>query len=187
MIKPERKAQRLKKLESEEGQSSIEFLITLSIALGFLFSFFKMAMIYTNGYFVHYVVYQASRAYMVGERHSNTEDGSDGEAKTQAQAIFDSYKLPGIIPGFDGTLTVEDPISHGNPQTNLYVGVRTNFTQKLMIPGTTATIDIDMQSESYLGMEPTRAECFFATCGAMHEMGSGTQCNEHSTVADNGC
>jgi len=177
----------MKRLKTQEGQSSIEFLITLSLALGFLFSFFKMAIIYTNGYFVHYVVYQASRAYMVGEHHSNTEDGSDSDAKNQAQAVFDSYNLAGIIPGFDGVLTVEDPISNGNPQTNLYVGVRTKFTQQLMIPGTSATIDIDMQSESYLGMEPTRAECFFATCTAMQQMGSGTQCNEHSTVTDNGC
>ncbi len=173
--------------KSEDGQSSIEFLITLSIALGLLFSFFKMAIIYTNGYFVHYVVYQASRAYMVGERHSNTEDGSDGEAKAMAEEVFDSYNLPGIIPDFDGNLIVEDPISNGNPGTNLYVGVRTNFTQRLMIPGTSNTIDIDMQSESYLGMEPTRAECFFGTCAAIQEIGSGTTCNEHSTVADNGC
>lgn len=186
-MKKLRKKSKLTKIKCEEGQSSIEFLITLSVALGLLFSFFKMAIIYTNGYFVHYVVYQASRAYMVGERHSNTEDGSDGEAKTQAQAVFDSFNLPGIIPGFDGTLKVEDPISHGNPQTNLYVGVRTNFNQKLMIPGTSATIDIDMESESYLGMEPTRAECFFQTCNAIHEIGSGTQCNEHATVTDNGC
>ncbi len=172
---------------SEEGQSSIEFLITLSIALGLLFSFFKMAMIYTNGYFVHYVVYQASRAYMVGERHSNSEDGSDAEAKSRAEEVFESYKLSGIIPDFDGSLIVEDPISNGNPSTNLFVGVRTNFTQKLMIPGTSSTIDIDMQSESYLGMEPTRAECFFGTCRAMQEMGAGTMCNEHATVTDNGC
>ncbi|MBC96175.1 MAG: hypothetical protein CME63_00350 [Halobacteriovoraceae bacterium] len=176
-----------KTYENENGQSTIEFLITLTVALGLLFSFFKMAIIYTNGYFVHYVVYQASRAYMVGERHSNSPEGSDGEAQSIAQSVFDSYNLSGIISGFDGDLEVEDPISNGTPSTNLFVGVRTNFTQKLLIPGSGSTIDIDMQSESYLGLEPTRAECFFSTCDAIRDIGMGTRCNKNTTVADNGC
>jgi len=176
-----------KSVLNNEGQSTIEFLITLTVALGILFSFFKLAILYTNGYFVHYVVFQASRAYMVGERHSNNEDGSDDEARNNAREVFESYNLPGIIAGFDGNLVVEDPVSNGNPQRNLFIGVRTNFSQKLLIPGSGNTIDIDMQSESYLGMEPTRAECFFSTCRAMQEMGMGTQCGKISTVADNGC
>ena len=174
-------------LNKEEGQSSIEFLITLTIALGLLFSFFKMAIIYTNGYLVHYVVYQSSRAYMVGERHSNAQDGSDGFAKEMAEDVFESYDLAGIIPEFEGSLVVEDPVSNGSPATNLFVGVRTNFNQRLMIPGTSSTIDIDMQSESYLGMEPTRAECFFSTCQAIKEMGMSTMCQKNTTVSDNGC
>ena len=120
-------------LNEESGQSTIEFLITLTVALGMLFSFLKMAIVYTNGYFVHYVVYQASRAYMVGERHSNVEEGSDSFASDQANEVFESYNLPGIIAGFESGLVVEDPESHRGPTDNLFVGVRTNFSQEILI------------------------------------------------------
>ncbi len=174
-------------IKDESGQSTVEFLITLTVAMGMLFSFLKMAIIYTNGYFVHYVVFQASRAYMVGERHSNVEEGSDSFATDQATEVFESYNLPGIISGFDSSLVVEDPESNRGPSNNLFVGVRANFKQELLIPGSGKRIEIDMQSESYLGMEPTRAECFFSTCRAMQEMGMGTNCTQNATVTDNGC
>lgn len=176
----------LKKRLGEEGQSTIEFLFAMTLALGILFSFFKIAIIYTNGYLVHYVVFQSSRAYMVAEKSSNTESGSDGLAEQNANEVFESYNLPGIINNFSSDLTIEDPESHRGPSTNLYIGARVLYQEQMLIPMTSAKIELNMLSESYLGKEPTRAECFFQVCRAMQDIGSAN-CEIHSVVDDNGC
>ena len=171
----------------EDGQSTIEFLVSLTLVFGFIFSFFKIAIVFTNGYLVHYVVFQASRAYMVGEANSNQKDSSDPVAKTIATEVFNSYQLGDMISGFDSTLIFEEPLSHTSNDTNLFIGPRVNFNSNILIPGTAAKIDFELSSESYLGMEPTRAECFLRMCDAMKSLGAGAGCKKHATVSDNGC
>lgn len=175
-----------KKKNNEEGQSTIEFLFSFTIALGFVFSFLRISVAYTNGYLVHYVTYLTSRAYMVGERDSNNPNGSDNEAKTNAQKVFDSYNIGGIVNGFESSPEFEDPVSNSG-KNNLYVGVRVEYEEAITIPGTTAKIRFPFISESYLGLEPTRAECWQRICDAMSTVGVGSGCKKHSTVADNGC
>lgn len=177
---------RKKKLNNEEGQSTIEFLFSFAIALGFVFSFLRISIAYTNGYLVHYVTFLASRAYMVGERDSNQPGGSDAEAKSNAEAVFNSFNIGGIIPTFESNPEFEDPVSNSGT-TNLYVGVRTEFEEAITIPGTNAKIRFPFISESYLGMEPTRAECRQRVCDAMSTVGLGGGCKKHSTISDNGC
>ncbi len=172
---------------NEDGQSTIEFLVSLTLAFGFIFSFMKIAIVYTNGYLVHYVVFQASRAYMVGEVNSNNKDGSDANAKAMANSVFASYKLEDMINEFSSSLIFEEPLAHTTNDTNLFIGPRLNFNSSILIPGTAAKIEFELSSESYLGMEPTRAECFSRMCAAMSGLGSGSGCFEHATVSDNGC
>lgn len=174
-------------IHKEEGQSTIEFLVSLTLVFGFLFSFFKIAIVYTNGYLVHYVVFQSSRAYMVGEANSNAEAGSDADAKRFATEVFGSYQLDGIISDFSSSLDFEEPATHSNPGTNLFIGPRLSYNSNILIPGTAAKIDFELSTESYLGLEPTRAECFKRICDAMATVGTGASCREHSTVSDNGC
>jgi len=173
--------------KSESGQSTIEFLVSLTLIFGFVFSFFRIAITFTNGYLVHYAVFQASRAYLVFEGGSNEPSGSDAGAKTAAEKVFNSYLLPNIMPAFDSSLIVEDPDSHLGNETNLYVGARVEYEANLLIPGTGKKIGFPLVSESYLGREPTRAECFRRVCDAMAEVGAGSGCKPHSTVSDNGC
>jgi hypothetical protein len=176
----------MKKIKEEKGQSTIEFLVSFTIALGFIFSFFKLAIVYTNGYLVHYVTFLSSRAYMVGEGDVNNADASDIFAKNSAEAVFNSYNIPGIIPGFSSVPTIEDPLSHPG-STNLYIGVRVEYEEQITIPGTNKKISFPFISESYLGMEPTRAECKERICNAMRGVGPGSDCKNHSTISDNGC
>ncbi|MCF8058241.1 MAG: hypothetical protein K9K67_03030 [Bacteriovoracaceae bacterium] len=176
----------MKKIKEEKGQSTIEFLVSFTIALGFVFSFLKLAIVYTNGYLVHYVTYLTSRAYMSYEHDVNNPNGSDGPAKTHATKVFDSYNIPGIIPDFSGAPIFEDPLSSSGP-TRLYVGVRVEYQETITIPGTNKKISFPFISESYLGMEPTRAECKARICDAMADIGTGAGCEKHSTVSDNGC
>ncbi len=156
------------------------------MALGFVFAFLKISIAYTNGYLVHYVNFLSSRAYMVGERDSNQPSGSDGAAKDLAEAVFEGFNIGGIIPTFDSNLQIEDPESNLGG-TNLYIGTRVEYEESINIPGSTKKIRFPFVSESYLGMEPTRAECKFRICDAMSRVGSGASCLKHSTVSDNGC
>lgn len=175
-----------KKLGNEKGQSTIEFLVSFSMALGFVFAFLRISIAYTNGYLVHYVNFVASRAYMVAERDSNSPSGSDPEAKAVAEKVFDDFNIGGIIPGFDSSVQVEDPESNRGG-TNIYIGTRVEYEEAITIPGTTKKIRFPFVSESYLGMEPTRAECKARICSAMSTVGAGSNCLKHSTVSDNGC
>ncbi len=123
---------------------------------------------------------------MVGERNSNTPDGSDSEARKQATDVFNSYKLDVLMPNFPNTIEFEEPASRQTRARNLYIGPRVEFTENIAIPGSNAKIEIPMVSESYLGMEPTRAECFYQICASLEDVG-GAGCVRHSTVFDNGC
>ncbi|MCR9204952.1 MAG: hypothetical protein NXH75_10260, partial [Halobacteriovoraceae bacterium] len=143
----------------EDGQSTIEFLMSFAIVFGFIFSFLKLAIVYTNGYLVHYLTFQASRAYMVTETGSNSPAGSDGAAKAEAIKVFDSYGITTLLPNFEGTPEIEDPETNAGNAKNLYVGVRVEFSEFINIPGTNRKITFPLISESYLGREPTQAEC----------------------------
>lgn len=175
-----------KRIKNEKGQSTIEFLVSFSMALGFVFAFLRISIAYTNGYLVHYVNFVSSRAYMVSERDSNSPAGSDPEGKATAEKVFNNFNIGGIIPGFDSNLEVEDPESNQGAR-NIYIGTRVEYEEAINIPGTTAKIRFPFISESYLGMEPTRAECKFRICRAMSIVGAGGNCLKHSTVSDNGC
>ncbi len=172
-------------VSNENGQSTIEFLLSFAIAFGFLVSFYKIAMLFTSGYLAHYVTFQASRAYMVTEDLRNNPEGSDGKAILDARKVYNFYNLEGIIPGFAGALTFNEPETNLGNQTNLYVGVRLQYQDSLLIPGTAKRIPVSLTSESYLGFEPTRAECYSRICDSITELGAA--CTVHTTVTDNGC
>lgn len=176
-----------KKNKREKGQSTIEFILCFAIVIGFIFSFLKLAVVYTNGFLVHYAVFQASRAYMVVETGSNQPQGSDRAASDEAKKVFEKYPLSSLISNFDSDLVVSDPESNGSNERNLYIGLRLKFNQSISIPGSNTKIDIPFITESYLGKEPTRAECFESICNSFKDLPGVGDCPGHSTVADNGC
>lgn len=160
--------------------------MSFAIVFGFIFSFLKLAIVYTNGYLVHYLTFQASRAYLVFENGSNNPSGGDAGAKAEAIKIFDAYGITTLLPNFTGTPIIEDPESNRGNSKNLYVGVRVEFNEFINIPGTNRKIDFELISESYLGREPTQAECYEGVCNSFSDLPGGG-CKEHATVADNGC
>ena len=110
-----------------KGQSTIEFIVTFVFAIGFTFSFFKIASIYTNGYLVHYATYMAGRAYMVFDNNSNNPAGSDNGASLLAKKVFEGFKLGGLLGGTIEELELNDPESYNNYSNNLYVGAWFGF------------------------------------------------------------
>lgn len=174
-----------KTCKNTKGQATIEFILSFIIALGFLLAFYKIALLFTNGYLVHYATFQASRAYMVAESNANEPGPSDDFGLVQAKKVFDYYNLPGLVPGFDSEIQFNEPQANLGNETNLYVGAKVRYASDLLVPVAGARIDIPMATESFLGMEPNRAECFSEICAAFADMGAA--CQHHTTVTDNGC
>ncbi len=171
-----------------KGQSTIEFIVTFVFAIGFTFSFFKIASIYTNGYLVHYATYMAGRAYMVFDNNSNNPAGSDNGASLLAKKVFEGFKLGGLLGGTINELQLNDPESLNNYSNNLYVGAWFDFSQVLPTPALGSGRELELRSESFLGREPTRSECYDRVCTAMGEAALQTEyCSIHSTLFDNGC
>ena len=176
---------------NSQGQSTIEFLLTFLFVGGFIFAFFKIAMIYTNGHYIHYATYSASRAYMVFDNNSNTPDGADSKASTFAKKVFESFKISALL-NTSSPLQVEvhDPSNFQGHEKNLYVGLFVDFKEKLLTPLLGKGRILNLRSESFLGREPTRAECYERIRWAMGgTAGTPNQpfIEKHSTLFDNGC
>lgn len=172
------------KRNAQEGQSTIEFLMTFTFAFAFLMLFFKTAMNITNGFMVHYATFLASRTYLVWDNNSNTPEGADTAAATQALTTFGSVNLAGIFRGFDHTPVFHTPTGG---EARIFTGIRVPFKSELnlgaMLGGEQ---ELDLMSESFLLREPPRSECLMRICEAMLELGA-SECKIHMTLADNGC
>jgi len=165
--------------KTNQGQSLIEFIMTLSFSLGIVFLFFSIAFNATDGYIVHYATFMASRTYLVVDVNANRPNGSDAIALSEAQRVFAKYLNPA-----KGSFFVNNPDSVvGFP----YVGVGFDFKQKFSFGLIGVKDAMNLKSESYLGREPTRAECAERICYAMLGVGGGCESLVHYTLYDNGC
>ena len=173
--------------KDERGQSTIEFLLIFIFILTFIFGALKLSFIYTNGYLVHYATFMASRAYLVVDSNSNQPGGGDYAARRRAEEVFKRFPLNKFIRSYDQKLQFHHPDGNGqNYDDNLYVGVYTDFIQRFgLSPSESGQQEVKFRSESFLGREPTRAECVEQICAALKLVGGN--CQNHSTVFDNGC
>ncbi len=167
----------------EKGQSLIEFLLSFAFVFGLVLVFLKLSLNYSTGYLVHYATFMASRSFMVIDRNSNTPDGSDSESFNRAKTVFDRYKLDAFITDFDGTLEANMPGTTGSPaMVGVWVEYTTNLSGSTLFGGDR---ELKLRSESFLGKEPTRAECIERICRTFMDVGA--DCSSHVTFADNGC
>lgn len=167
----------------DKGQSLIEFLLSFTFVFGLVLVFLKLSLNYSTGYLVHYATYMASRAFMVVDRNSNTPEGSDAESLSRAKTVFERYKIPNFIGGFASELQGNLP---GDVKSSAMVGVWVEYDTSLsatsLFGGEQKLL---FRSESFLGKEPTRAECIERVCRTFQDIGS--DCSSHVTFADNGC
>lgn len=157
--------------------------MTFVFSFGFILLFYKISIDATNGFYIHYANYMASRTYLTVENNSANIAGSDNYAFSRARAVFDSYRPQVMIRSFNGNLSVNDPSSTPN---KLYVGTIVDYSVPFSFSELMGGREPVMyKSESFLGREPTRAECLARVCKAMQSLGA--QCNTHITFFDNGC
>lgn len=172
-------------VKAEAGQSTIEFILSFIVSFGFLIVFLKLALMYTEGYLVHYSNFVASRAYMVFENNSNDPAGGDLAAENLAREVFQRF----APAAFDGEFAAMEPRS--NPRENVFVGTFARYQRNYAVPMAIGSAgELDLISESFLGREPNRAECLERVCASMRDLGV-TSCSTDVamfvTLADNGC
>ena len=173
------------KIKNNKGQSTIEFIMTFTVAVGFIFLFLKMALNYTDGFMVHHATFMASRAYLVSDENRDSLDEGDNKAMEKARQVFTKYMPDGLVKGIEAGMLKENNPNVSKTKFHAFVGVWIEFYQRFSLGFIGGKESIRFVSESFLGREPTRAEAREQTCSAIMSLGL-TKCDVHVTLEDNG-
>ncbi len=176
---------------NQRGQSTIEFIFTFVFGVSVILVIFNGAMNHATGYLVHYATFMASRSYLTGDNYLGTfggaeVDGFQSQAEARAREVFNQYNL-GIFKIDPNGFKVNHasggmPISH-----YLTVGTLTVFEQPIDVVGRVAgQSKLFLESQSYLGKEPTRFSCALQMCRAV-TAGESCRADMDVTLFDDGC
>ncbi len=169
--------------KNEKGQSTIEFIMTFTTAVGFIFLFLKMAMNYTDGYMVHHATYMAARSYLVYDNDRDAIEEDDSQAFAFSKKVFERYMPEGLVPAVN-----KEMLKENNPSLTKFsalIGLYIEYSQKFSIGFIGGKAPVRFISEAFLGREPTRRETRNQVCNAIKDLGLGG-CNVHVTLEDNG-
>ncbi len=167
----------------KRGQSTIEFLLTFIFVFSLIFMIFRIGVNLTNGFLVHYATFMASRTYLVIDNNSNSPSGGDQNARNRASIVFEKFPMKHTIPGWNSLIKINHP---GSVPNALFTGAWSEYTENFGISDIVGGIKpMVLRSESFIGREPTRANCLQRVCRAMEEVGG--DCSVHTTFFDNGC
>jgi hypothetical protein len=170
------------KTKNQKGQSTIEFILTFTVTVGFIFLFLQMAINYTNGYLIHHATYMASRSYLTSDAERLELAEADTNAFNLARATFKRY-MPAILKADFSKFQVNGP----SMDKKAFVGAYFDFTQIFSLGFIGGKEEMFFRSESFLGREPTRVENYSQICKRMKSVLSGlTSCKYHMTLDDNG-
>jgi len=163
---------KLLKIKNQKGQSTIEFALTLILVMVFILFFVQLSLVFGFGNYVHYSTYMSARALL--------SSGFDDEQSDKARDVLikmlknpnnpGSDRFSGIGQGIgDGELkgakignSEQFESNFGDPAFSWMQGVRYRFRSKLfMIPlgNDPRANSIELESESWLGREPSFLEC----------------------------
>jgi hypothetical protein len=176
---------KIKKL-NEEGQSTIEFALTLILVMAFMLFYFQLGLLMGLGNYIHYATFMSARAYLSA---GSSPDDQVSRATYVLNAMLakpnsTADRFPSIARGqpIDGC---QNPVApggcvglgdngykgDGDRDLSWMQGVRYRFRGRLFIlplAGLSAqsqqgfTTDVNsltLTSESWLGREPTYSEC----------------------------
>lgn len=174
-------------VRSELGQSTVEFILTFAFGVSLILVIFNSALNYATGYLVQYATFMASRVYLTADTHTGnigSVEPSLSDSVEKTRTAYNNYNLNIFIP--TGQFTV-NPAGATDASSYLTVGAYTKFELSIDVLGRiTGQQKLEMVSESFLGKEPTRAECATRVCKAVTGQ---TSCDAAMdvTLYDNGC
>lgn len=174
-----------KQLRNNLGQSTLEFIMTFTVAVGFIFLFLKMAMNYTDGYMVHHATYMSARAYLVTDDNRASVNEGDDRAFRKAQEVFRSYLPNNLVPTVNYANLKENSPDPGKTKFYAFVGIWIEYSQRFSLGFVGGKGSLRLISEAFLGREPTRSESRTQVCEAIKNLGL-ERCDTHVTLEDNG-
>ena len=176
-------------MKNSQGQSTFEFLMVFLFSIGILSIFVQLGINMTGGYLVHYATYMASRTFLVRELGNVNSISTDySYAAGRAKEVFDSYRVE-IFGVYDPAPELRFNYYDNNPQIDyFFTGAYYRYKQPMSIfDYLGGEVDSEMYSESFLGKEPTRGECWERTKKAFEELAIRPDHEKFTTVFDNGC
>ncbi len=178
------------KNKKQRGQATIEFILVFAFGLSLMLMIFNSAMNYATGYLVHYATFMSSRVLLTSDtffgNFGSGYNASVSGAEERARQTFRQYNL-GLFGVDESEFFVNVTTDGQSASDYLTVGTYSRFSQKVDMLGKVAgNTELDLVSESFLGMEPTRLGCAVRTCLAL--TGQET-CDENMdiTLFDDGC
>jgi hypothetical protein len=116
-------------IKKQDGQSTIEFILTFTFGMSAILLIFNSAMNYTVGYLVHYATFMASRTFLTVDTDSNTSTQSISAARSEAQTTFNRFALNkfGVPPS---ALNFRSPSDFMSSSEYLMVGAYTTYQSK---------------------------------------------------------
>ncbi len=175
------------RLKNNKGQSTIEFLFSFILMVGIFTIFLRVGINSGLGYLTHYATFMASRVFLVYDTNSNVPSGSDIRAAIEGKTEFEKFMK------VKGKLDFNKPMSLKSPSHALYVGAIYESKTKLSMFGMLGgKVILNLRSESFLGKEPTRADCLSRVCAALAitlgiQVCDSSEYQDHVTAFDNGC
>lgn len=144
------------KRESEQGQATIEFLMTFIFTFGIFVLFISLALNMTAGYFVHYATFMSGRAFMAHSGGGNDANATDNAAVTWSREVFRRYGI-NLLNLDPSKLSFTLPSSGASQEL---IGVRYEFDRPIsMMKVIGKDMNAHYMSEAYLGREPSRIDC----------------------------
>ncbi len=178
------------KNKNQLGQATIEFILTFAFGLSLMLMIFNSAMNYATGYLVHYATFMSSRVLLTSDsfigNFGSGYNSSISGAEQRARTAFAQYNL-GIF-GIQADEFYVNLVDGGQSSAEyITVGTYSRFNQRVDALGRVAgNTELELVSESFLGMEPTRLGCAMRVCQAVTGQES---CDESMdiTLYDDGC
>jgi len=165
-----------RKSKNEEGQSTIEFALTLVLLMSIILFFLQLTLIFSFGSYVHYATFMSARAYLSS---GPTKDDQAERAKDVLTLMLTKGGGGGadrfgfIGQGFGGADPIgaeigdsqNPPFSAEDRSLSWLQGDRYTFRSKLfLLPlgranALSSANILTLTSESWLGREPAFDEC----------------------------
>lgn len=172
---------------NESGQSTIEFIFAFAFGVSVVFMVFNSALNYATGYLVHYATFMASRTYLVADSNLGQIGTGAPPSPQGAIDVYNKYRLD-IFDVPNSGFAINQQSSSQDGAEYLTVGARTIFEKPIDALGrVVGSGKLEFVSESFLGKEPTRAQCATRVCYSV----TGAECSSSEsfdvTLYDNGC
>ncbi|MDR3607402.1 MAG: pilus assembly protein [Oligoflexia bacterium] len=162
--------------KNASGQSTVEFILTMTLMMGFVLFFLQISLVFAFGNYAHYATFMAARAYLSASEHADEQE--QRAINVIALMLKKSVNTPAIdrFPtiakgegGNSSATGLQFDLPDYNParvDSSWGQGVRYTFKSRIfpmpMGMGTAASASqsmITLKAESWLGREAGTDKC----------------------------